>query len=571
MTKYTGAALRIIDYRPQASDVTPDRLSAGLGKLQKDNMTTLDRRKLMAGLGALAAGLSPAKSAHAQGAGQGEQQPDRRRFGFNEVAARAQRLASNPYDANPPQLPQVFDGMDWDKYRQIRFRPERSLLRGGGSKFSLQLFHLGYLFTKPVTIHVGREGIFTPIPYSTDLFEYGTLNLPRRLPIDLGFAGFRVHYPLNDPKENDELVSFLGSSYFRWLGRDQKYGLSARGLAINTGKLDNNEEFPFFKEFWVDSHDPKADYVTVYALLDSPSVTGAYQFDVRPGQHSSVDVTAKLFARRTIDRLGLAPLTSMFFVGENDRHMNDRNRYDEFRPELHDSDGLLMHTAGGEWVWRPLKNPLVQEVQLFEAKGIKGFGLMQRDRRFESYQDIELNYEQRPSYWIEPTSDWGDGVIELVELATKDETADNIVTAFVPKAPLEAGKDLTFSYRMRSLDAGLDLSRLGHAVGTFSAPARALGSTEAARALSRRLIVDFAGGEIDYFLQDPGLLQLETSAQGAAVARKFIVPNPAIRGMRIMLDVQFEKDKVGLVTAALRSGNRAISETWSYAWRFYDF
>jgi glucans biosynthesis protein len=371
-------------------------------------MTTLDRRRLMAGLSALAAGLGVAGPAHAQGAGQGESQPDRRRFGFNDVAARAQRLAANPYDANVPQLPQVFDGMDWDKWRQIRFRPERSLLRGGGSKFSLQLFHLGYLFTRPVTISVGREGIFTPIPYSTDLFEYGSLSLPRRLPIDLGFAGFRIHYPLNDPKENDELISFLGSSYFRWLGRDQKYGLSARGLAINTGKLDNNEEFPYFRELWVDARDAKSDYVTIYALLNSPSVTGAYQLDVKPGQYSSVDVTARLFARRTVDRLGIAPLTSMYFLGENDRHMNDRNRYDEFRPELHDSDGLLMHLASGEWVWRPLKNPLVQEVQLFDARGIKGFGLMQRDRRFESYQDIELNYEQRPSYWIEPTSDWGD-------------------------------------------------------------------------------------------------------------------------------------------------------------------
>jgi glucans biosynthesis protein len=525
----------------------------------------------MAGLSALAAGLGVAGPAHAQGAGQGESQPDRRRFGFNDVAARAQRLAANPYDANVPQLPQVFDGMDWDKWRQIRFRPERSLLRGGGSKFSLQLFHLGYLFTRPVTISVGREGIFTPIPYSTDLFEYGSLSLPRRLPIDLGFAGFRIHYPLNDPKENDELISFLGSSYFRWLGRDQKYGLSARGLAINTGKLDNNEEFPYFRELWVDARDAKSDYVTIYALLNSPSVTGAYQLDVKPGQYSSVDVTARLFARRTVDRLGIAPLTSMYFLGENDRHMNDRNRYDEFRPELHDSDGLLMHLASGEWVWRPLKNPLVQEVQLFDARGIKGFGLMQRDRRFESYQDIELNYEQRPSYWIEPTSDWGDGVIELVELATKDETADNIVAAFVPRAPLEAGRELSFSYRMRSLDAGLDLHPLGHAVATFSAPARALGSAEANRALTRRLIVDFAGGDLDYFQQDPGLLQLETTARNAAVLRKFIVPNPAIRGMRAMIDVQFEEDKVGILGATLRSGGRVATETWTYAWRFYDF
>jgi glucans biosynthesis protein len=525
----------------------------------------------MTGLGALAAGLGVSGPAHAQGAPQPETQPERRRFGFNDVVGRAQRLAANPFEAIMPQLPPVFEAMDWDKWRQIRFRPERSLLRAGGSRFSLQAFHLGYLFTRPVTINVGREGIFSPIPYATDLFDYGALKLPRRLPIDLGFAGFRIHYPLNDPNGSDELISFLGSSYFRWLGRDQKYGLSARGLAINTGKLDNNEEFPFFREFWIDTHDAKSETVTIHALLDSPSVTGAYQFELRPGQYSSVDVTVRLFARSTIDRPGLAPLTSMYFLGENDRHLNDRNKYDEFRPELHDSDGLLMQLASGEWVWRPLKNPLVQEVQRFEAKGLKGFGLMQRDRKFESYQDVELNYEERPSYWVEPTSDWGNGVIELVELATKDETADNIVCAFVPNAPLEAGKELSFSYRMRALDAGLHLHPLGCVVNTFSAPARALGSAEFDRALTRRLIIDFAGGDMDYFLQDPGLVQVETTAQSANVLRKFVVQNPAIRGMRVMLDVEFEKDQVGVVGATLRSGGRLLTETWSYAWRFYNF
>jgi glucans biosynthesis protein len=229
-----------------------------------------------------------------------------------------------------------------------------------------------------------------------------------------------------------------------------------------------------------------------------------------------------------------------------------------------------MHLASGEWVWRPLKNPLIQEVQRFEATNVKGFGLMQRDRRFDSYQDVELNYEQRPSYWIEPTSDWGDGVVELVELATKDETADNIVAAFVPHAPLEAGKDLSLSYRMRSLDAALDLHSLGYVVSTFSAPARALGSAEAERALARRLIVDFAGGDLDYFLNDPGLVQVETTAQSASVLRKFVAPNQAIKGLRVMLDVQFEKDKVGIVGAGLRSAARPLTETWTYAWRFYD-
>jgi periplasmic glucans biosynthesis protein len=496
---------------------------------------------------------------------------NKRRFGFEDVIARARRLANSAFDAHIPRLPAVFERMDWDKWRKIRFRSEKALLRRGGSRFSLQLFHLGHLFKRPVTINITREGITSPIPYSTDLFHYGSLKLPRRLPIGLGFAGFRIHYPLNEPNTNDELISFLGSSYFRWLGRGQQYGLSARALAIGTGKLDNKEEFPFFREFWVDADDGASDVLTIHALLDSPSVAGAYRFEIQPGPHSSVDVTARLFARTTIDSLGLAPLTSMYFLGENDRHLNDRNHYDEFRPELHDSDGLLMHMANGEWVWRPLKNPLIQEVQRFEAKGLKGFGLMQRDRKFDSYQDIELNYQYRPSYWIEPTGDWGDGVVELVELATKDETADNIVVAFVPKEPLAAGRELTVSYRMRALDAGLDLHRLGHAANTFSAPARALGSSEEEKALTRRLMVDFVGGQMGYYRKDTRLVRVDASALSAKVVRAFVVPNPELDGIRVMLDVQFEKDKIGVVRAVLRSGERPITETWTYAWRFYNF
>jgi len=534
-------------------------------------MPTLDRRIFATGLGAFAASLGKAMPALAQTGPEPELPTRRRRFGFDDVVVRARQLAAVPFDAKLPKIPAVFDRLDWDKWRQIRFRPDKSLLRGGGSRFSLQLFHLGHLFKRPVTINIIREGITSPIPYSTTLFNYGPLKLPRHLPINLGFAGFRVHYPLNEPHTNDELISFVGSSYFRWLGRGQKYGLSARGLALGTGKLDNNEEFPFFREFWIDVHDGDSDVLTIYALLDSPSLAAAYRFEVRPAQHSSVDVTARVFARKTVDALGLAPLTSMFFLGENDRHLNDRNKYDEFRPELHDSDGLLVHLANGEWLWRPLKNPLIQEVQRFEAKGLKGFGLMQRDRKFDSYQDIELNYEQRPSYWIEPINDWGDGVVELVELATKDETADNIVAAFVPKAPLQAGEDLAYSYRMTSLDAGVDLHRLAYAANTFSAPARALGSSEAEWALTRRLMIDFVGGQMDYYLKDAGLIRVDASALSAKVVRTFVVPNPALGGIRVMLDVQFEKDTIGVIRAALRSGDKLLTETWTYAWRFYNF
>lgn len=535
-------------------------------------MMNLDRRTFMAAIALSAAELAAAPSALAQASPQAPGRPTRRprRIGYEDVVARASALASADFDAHVPPLPASIAHLDWDAWRQIRFRPEMSFLRGDGSGYTLQLFHLGHLFTRPVTISIVRDTITAPIPYSTSLFDFGHLPVPKDLPINLGFAGFRIHYPLNSPTTSDELISFLGSSYFRFLGRGEKYGLSARALAIGTGRLDGTEEFPFFREFWIDTHDGKPEPLTIYGLLDSPSVAGAYRFDVSPGERTSVEVKATLFARKPIDRLGMAPLTSMYFIGENDRHISDRNKYDEYRPELHDSDGLLIHMASGEWIWRPLKNPQIQELQQFPAKSVKGFGLMQRDRNFSDYQDIELDYQDRPSYWIEPGEDWGDGVVELVELATRDETADNIVCAFLPKESLQPGKSFAYSYRMRALQAGFGLHPLGHVINTFSAPARGLGSQEQAAKYSRRFLIDFAGGDMPYYLHDAKLLEVVATATNAKVLRTFVVPNPALKAIRTMIDVQFEEGKVGVVNAFLRAKSRRLTETWDYAWRFYD-
>lgn len=536
-------------------------------------MPVFDRRRLLrmlAGLGATPVTGLATFGAYAQTKPSGQSDAKQLAFDFRDIIDRAEALAKSAYEERIPALPPVFEEMDWDAWRNIRFRPDKALLRQKRHRFGVQLFHLGHLFKRPVTINLVRDRAVTPIPYSRTLFDYGSLKLPKALPINMGFAGFRVHYPLNDPRTTDELISFVGSSYFRWLGRNQKYGLSARGLAIGTGLLDNKEEFPFFREFWIEANEETPEQLSIYALLDSPSVTGAYHFIIRPGATSQIDVNVSLFARTTITGLGIAPLTSMYFLGENDRHMNDRNKYDEYRPELHDSDGLLIQTAQGEWIWRPLKNPLIQEIHHFQANNIKGFGLMQRDRRFENYQDIELNYEQRPSYWIEPTSDWGNGIVELVELATKDETADNIICAFLPAEPFTPGKPLTYSYRMHSLGSGTELHNLGYTANTFMAPPVALGSAERATPLSRRLLIDFSGGELPYYLTDPSQVDLVPSAEGATVIRSFLVPNPAGGGFRAMVDVQYKPDTLGTVRAYLRTGPKLLTETWTYTWRYYD-
>lgn len=493
-----------------------------------------------------------------------------KRFSYEDVVARAKTLSDAAFEPRKINLPPDVEKLDWDGWRAIRFRNEADPLQDPQHRFKLQVFHLGHLFKNEVRINLVMNGTARPFDYNPKNFEYSSGTFGKNLPADLGYAGFRMLYPLNNMKQMDELISFVGASYFRFLGRDQKYGLSARGLAIGTGNLDNNEEFPFFKEFWIEQP-AGGDKVTIYALLDSPSLAGAYQFDVYPQDETAINVTASLFPRQPVRRIGMAPLTSMYLMGENDRHMNDRNKYDEFRPELHDSDGLQIQTADGGWLWRPLKNPLIQEVQRFRVAGLKGFGLMQRDRDFHNYSDIELAYEERPSYWIEPSHDWGTGEVELVELATKDETADNIVCAFVPDGELQPGQRFTFGYKIRSMHDGLSLHNLGYARDTYSAPPAALGGHETVAEDARRYLVDFTGGELAFYSRHPELVRIVASAQKAQVLRSFLVPHPKIKGFRVMIDVRFEKDQVGTVQCFLQAEGKQITENWHYAWRFYHF
>lgn len=516
---------------------------------------TLLRRSFLEGLGALAASALAAPAL----AQQAPAEPAAPRFGLQDVVKRARELAAVAYDATPPQLPEPLAKLDFDAYRDIRFRSERALLSGG--PFRMHMFHPGFLFRRPVTVNVIREGVPTPVPYSASLFDYGRNKFERPLPVNLGFAGFRLHYPLNEPKLHDELISFLGASYFRFLGRGQRYGLSARGLAIGVGAPEG-EEFPHFREFWVEQPAPGADRVVVLALLDSASVTGAYQFAIYPSADTVVDVALTLFPRKPLNRLGIAPLTSMFFTGENERRATN-----DYRPELHDSDGLLIHSGAGEWIWRPLRNPGATSVSSFMDTNPRGFGLMQRDRIFEHYQDLDLAYEARPSYWVEPVGDWGEGRIDLVEIPTGDETNDNIVAYWMPKAVPEPGQGWSWGYRIRSTTSEEELNPGGFALHTYQTEARALGSSEPAAPGTRRFIVDFVGGDLPFWQRDPEAVQIVPSTSAGRILRTFIVPNAKTEGFRAAIDIALEPGQSTDLRMFLKAGNRALTETWTYPWR----
>ena len=515
-------------------------------------MTDFTRRSALATLAATVAAPALAQQSAA---------PPLIPFRFEDVVRRARDLAAAPFDARVPQLPEPLQSLDFDAYRDIRFRPDRALLATQGGPFRLQLFHLGFLYSRPITVNVIRDGVPTPVAYQPQLFDYGRTRIERPLPVNLGFAGFRLHYPLNTPRIFDELIAFLGASYFRFLGREQRYGISARGLAINTEARGEPEEFPVFREFWIDVPSSGPERATVLALLDSPSVAGAYRFEIYPSEETTLDVSVTLFPRRQITSAGLAPLTSMYYSGENERRTGD-----DFRLEVHDSDGLMIHTGNGEWIWRPIRNPVTKTIQPFLDNNPRGFGLMQRDRRFESYQDLEANYEMRPSYWVEPTGNWGEGAVELVEIPTAAEVHDNVVAYWRPRQPYEAGQEVTFSHRLRSISAGVNLHPGGKVINTFQAPARASGSIEPADRTVRRFLIDFAGGNLSYYLSDPSLVQVVPSMSAGQIVGTFVVPNEHTGGFRAAIDLKLDPGQSADLRAYLRSGEKALTETWTYRW-----
>jgi glucans biosynthesis protein len=373
-------------------------------------------------------------------------------FGFDDVAEIARRQAAQPFQAPDERLPAALSSLDYDALRDIRYRPERSIWRAEGLPFELQFFHLGGGNRTPVALHEIHQGQARPLRYDASAWDYGQQKLDASSFGELGYAGFRVHHALNNPAYKDELVVFLGASYFRALGRGQQYGLSARGLGIDTvgAPAGASEEFPRFKAFWIERPAADATTLTIHALLDSSRATGAYRFVLRPGDTTQMDVQARLFVRAgaaVINTLGIAPLTSMFQHGENQPRTND------FRPQVHDSDGLLLAglpagAAAEEWLWRPLFNPARPLASSFAMQRLRGFGLMQRERRFAAYEDAEARYDRRPSAWVEPLGDWGPGRVELLLLPTPDETHDNIAAYWVPAALPAAGQPLDLAWRL---------------------------------------------------------------------------------------------------------------------------
>jgi glucans biosynthesis protein len=479
-----------------------------------------------------------------------ETQPPAQSFDFGNVERKAREVAGKPYARDDAGLPEFLGKLNYDQYRDIRYKPDKALWKDEGLPFQVQAFHRGFMFTDRVVINVVDHGTVTRLAYSPELFDYGKNRFPEPLPADLGFAGLRFHYPLRKGNVLDEIAVFLGASYFRAAGLGQVYGLSGRGLAVDTG-LAKAEEFPIFREFWIEKPARDAAALTVYALLDSPSLAGAYRFVLHPGLDMIVEVSSHLYFRKAVERLGIAPLTSMFFHGENtDRFVDD------FRPEAHDSDGLLIGRSTGEWIWRPLNNPRQLRISIFSDTKPSGFGLMTRDRNFDHYQDLESQYQRRPSVWVEALGDWGPGGVYLIEIPSDAEKYDNIVAFWVPDQPIGEGKELNYDYRLHfSLDEFT-------APGGGKVVATRIGPAEGNR---RKFVVDFASPTLK-LLSPKAKMEAEIGAVGK-VSNTVIQKNEENGSWRLSFDLEPEKDKNPIeLRAILKSGRDVLTESWVYQW-----
>jgi glucans biosynthesis protein len=474
-------------------------------------------------------------------------------FGLEDVAAQAKALAEQPFrGAAEPADPRV-RRLNYNEWRMIRFRAERALWRGDGLGYEVQWLHAGANHAHPVRLNEIVQGNARPIAPGAGSFDYGRAFADDEWPRVPDVAGFRVVLPMTGTTGR-ELIAFLGSSYFRAPGPGQ-YGLSARGIAIDT-VAQGPEEFPRFVAYWLERPTAGADELTIYALLDGARTTGAYRFVVRPGNETVVDVQARIFLRSRVEMFGIAPLTSMYLSGEN------QPRSGGFRPEVHDSDGLQIATPDGEWIWRPLVNPRGVLVRRFAyARPPLGFGLMQRDRAFTSYEDTEARYQKRPSAWVEPIAGFAAGRIELMAFETGDEYNDNVAAYWVPDVSPRPMEPFDAAWRIRWQGDAMQKPPLAWTLQTRWGHGGAQ-----LKPGEQQFVVDFVGGRLDQLPPNArvrGLVQVTGGPGRVEAVNAF--RNPDIGGWRMSIRlVRGDPNEPVELQGALVLDGELLSETWSY-------
>jgi len=481
------------------------------------------------------------------------------KFSFDLLVERARKMAQRKFEPLPRPMPDVVLSLTYDEWGKIRFDTRYALYADGPGMYPVTFFHLGKFFQTGIRIHVLKDGQSRQILYSNTYFDMPKDSPARKLPDQVGLAGFRLQEARTRPDwRTQDWMAFLGASYFRAIGALNQYGLSARGILIDSAE-PTAEEFPDFTDFFIEESRSEADPVLVYALLDGPSISGAYRFAIRRTEGVVQDVEAALFLRNDIKRLGFAPLTSMFWFGEA-----EKRRFEDWRPEVHDSDGLAIWTGTGERIWRPLINAPFAVTSSFTDNNPKGFGLLQRDRANENYLD-GVNYERRPSLWVEPLEPWGAGSVQLIEMPTDDEIHDNIVAYWRPAAPARAGASYRLKYRLHWLGDEPYPPSVARVVATRIGRGGEPGTIRPKGVY--QFVVEFAGPALDPLWGDTVKASPVVSTSRGTIGRAYIEPTPNTRRWRALFDLKPEGKEPVELRLYIQGNGEALTETWLYQFR----
>jgi periplasmic glucans biosynthesis protein len=530
----------------------------------RESVRLLDRRGLLQlGLAAQAAlalgGNARAQTGTADALKFGPPAP----FSFDMLKALAKDLAAKPYVEPPRPNPEIVRRIDYDAHGRLKYRPEHALYANGPGVYPITFMHVGQYFQKTVRMHAVTDGQAREILYDPALFDMPPDSVARSLdPQPSAFAGFWIRESKlqvtdrGDWKQREPFATFLGASYFRAIGEEGQVGMSARGVALFP-EPGAQEDFPDFVAHWFEPALAEGEPVTVYSLLDGPSLAGAFRFLITRTAGVVMDIEAEVTLRRDVHRLGLAALTSMYWFSETAKPF-----LMDWRPEVHDSDGLAMWTGAGERIWRPLNNPPRVMTSTFSDENPRGFGLLQRDRNFDHYQD-GVRYEDRPSTWVEPKGDWGKGAVQLVEIPTDDEIHDNIVAYWLPAEPPRAGSTTSLAYRLNWRD-GEDFPRnLARCVATRLGRGGQPGLPRPQGV--RKFLLEFLGGPLADVPYGATVEPVLWASRGTfSYVLTEAVPSDVRGHWRAQFDLTAQGPEPVDMRCYLRSGGEVMSETWLY-------
>lgn len=470
-------------------------------------------------------------------------------FSAKDVLKRAEALAGQEFERPTLEAAPPFNALSVEQFRDIRFRPEQALWQPHNLGVEVHLLPRGWIYETPVEISIVENGKARRLVANNRMFSFGPKISSAPAEAPYAFSGFRLQGPIDRGDEMNAFAVFQGASYFRARGRDQTFGLSARGLAVNTAQ-PSGEEFPIFRAFWIERPRIAGGEVVVHALLDSRSVSGAYRFVIRQSANTIIDVDAVLYPRRSLKHIGLAPLTSMFLRGPAQRRVNH-----DIRPSVHNSQGLAILNGRGERLWRPLTNPRTLQTSAFMDDSPRGFGLLQRDRRLSTFEDLNARFDKRPSLWVEPRGNWGKGFVELVEIPSEEEIHDNIVVYWNPVESLEPGKAHNLSYRLHWGEDMPIAPASSHIVQT------AVGLTR--KDTVRQFAIDFSGPAVSETLDLP---IADLSAGTGTLSSALVERHPGINGVRVSFTLDTGSADMSELRLTLKRGDQYVSETWLYRW-----